>query len=203
LPPSFFSRLNVSRVELLVGTGGFAVLIPSDPSTRLESDTFIGRTSPFAFGPSERKKMKVTMMLADHAQVADGKLFISGGGWNVTGPGPVPFAIALYIEVPWDRTNTKHTFKLELLDADGEPVTVETPEGTQPILGEGEFEVGRPTGMKPGTPVAIPLAFGFQSPPPLPPGGRYVWQLHIDGETDEDWRLTFSTRPNGPQSLAA
>ena len=144
--------------------------------------------------------MKVTMMLADHAQVAEGKLFIAGGGWTVTGPGPVPFAIALYIEVPWDRTNTKHTFKLELLDADGEPVAVETAEGAQPILGQGEFEVGRPAGLKPGTPVAIPLAFGFPSPPPIPPGGRYVWQLSIDGETDEDWRLTFATRPDEPFS---
>ena len=28
------------------------------------------------------------MMLADHAQVADGKLFISGGGWSACEPGP-------------------------------------------------------------------------------------------------------------------
>lgn len=44
--------------------------------------------------------MKVTMMLADHAEVAEGKLFINGGGWTVTGPGPIPFGIALFIEVP-------------------------------------------------------------------------------------------------------
>jgi hypothetical protein len=146
--------------------------------------------------------MKVTMMLADHAEVAEGKLFINGGGWTLTGPGPVPFAIALYIEVPWDQTNTKHTFRLELLDADGRPVTAETPAGTQPIFAEGDFEVGRPPGMKPGTPVAFPAAINFASPPAIAPGGRYVWQLTIDGETDEDWRLTFSTRPNG-HSLAA
>jgi hypothetical protein len=146
--------------------------------------------------------MKVTMMLADHAEVAEGKLFINGGGWTLTGPGPVPFAIALYIEVPWDQTNTKHTFRLELLDADGRPVTAETPAGTQSIFAEGDFEVGRPPGMKPGTPVAFPAAINFASPPAIAPGGRYVWQLTIDGETDEDWRLTFSTRPNG-HSLAA
>jgi uncharacterized protein DUF6941 len=144
------------------------------------------------------------MMLCDHAEVAEGKLFINGGGWTVTGPGPVPFAIALYIEVPWDRTNTKHTFKLELLDLDGQAITTEMRDGEEhPIMAEGDFEVGRPPGMRPGTPVAIPLAFGFPSPPPIPSGGTYVWQLSIDGGTDEDWRLTFSTRPNGPQSLAA
>lgn len=192
-------------VEPPVGTGGFAVFSPSDGLSKMERGMFSRPRVPLALGPEAkgRTKVKVTMMLADHAQVADGKLFINGGGWTITGPGPVPFAIALYIEVPWDRTNTKHHWRLELLDADGEPVTVERDDGTQPIFAEGDFEVGRPPGLKPGTPVAIPLAFGFPSPPPLPPGGRYVWQLTIDGKTDEDWRLTFSTRPNGPQSLAA
>src|SRR6267154_2812745 len=33
--------------------------------------------------------MRATMMLADYAQIADGKLFISGGGWSTCGPGPV------------------------------------------------------------------------------------------------------------------
>jgi hypothetical protein len=147
--------------------------------------------------------MKVTMMLADHAEVAEGKLFINGGGWTVTGPGPIPFGIALFIEVPWDRANTKHKFKLELLDSDGEPVTVETPEGEQPIVGEGEFEVGRMPGIKPGTPLPFPFALNFAPPPPIPPGGQYVWQLSIDGKSDDDWRLTFSTRTAGPQSMAA
>ncbi len=30
--------------------------------------------------------MRATMILADHAQVADGKLFISGGGWSSAPP---------------------------------------------------------------------------------------------------------------------
>jgi hypothetical protein len=50
--------------------------------------------------------MKVTGILCDYAVVADGKLYISGGGWNVTGPEPSQSAIALLFEVPWDRTNT-------------------------------------------------------------------------------------------------
>ncbi|HEX6654712.1 MAG TPA: hypothetical protein VF153_00720, partial [Candidatus Limnocylindria bacterium] len=62
--------------------------------------------------------MKVTLMLADFAQVSDGKLTIVGGGWSVTAPG-VPSAIAMYVQVPWDRANMKHQVRLELLDADG------------------------------------------------------------------------------------
>ena len=40
--------------------------------------------------------MKVTLMLADAAQVSEGKLHILGGGWSVTGP-PAPSAIALLV----------------------------------------------------------------------------------------------------------
>ena len=50
--------------------------------------------------------MKATLMLADYATVSDGKLSIVGGGWSVTGPEPVPFGIALLIQVPWDQANS-------------------------------------------------------------------------------------------------
>jgi hypothetical protein len=138
--------------------------------------------------------MKVTMLLADYAQAAEGKLNIIGGGWNITGPLPAPFAIALLLEVPWDRTNEPHHFKLELVDSDGHPVLVPTPDGERPLSIETDFEVGRPPGVKPGTPLPFPLALNI-GPQPLAPGGRYEWRLTVDDESAEDWRLAFSTRP--------
>ena len=36
--------------------------------------------------------MKATLLLADAAQAAEGKLYVLGGGWSVTGPGPAPMA---------------------------------------------------------------------------------------------------------------
>ncbi len=138
--------------------------------------------------------VKVAMLLADYAQVADGKLNVIGGGWSIAGPG-APFAIALDVKVPWDQTNMQHTLRLELVDADGQPVMIETPDGEQPLVIEGQFEVGRPAGVKPGTPIDCAAAFNFAPGPPLAPGGRYEWRLSIDGETDEDWTLPFSTRP--------
>jgi hypothetical protein len=141
--------------------------------------------------------MKVTMMLADAAQAVEGKLYILGGGWSITGPEPAPSAIAVYIQVPWDRTNVQHNFRLELLDSDGQPVTAEGPDSSEePIVIEGGFEVGRPAGLKPGTPIDVPLAVNI-APLPLPAGGRYEWRLSIDGEGSEDWSLPFSTRPAG------
>jgi hypothetical protein len=46
--------------------------------------------------------MRATLLLADYAVVANGKLTIVGGGWMITGPDPLPFAIALKLEVPSD-----------------------------------------------------------------------------------------------------
>ena len=140
--------------------------------------------------------MKVTMLLADSAQAVGGKLYILGGGWSITGPGPVPSAIALKIEVPRDLAARRHNLVLELLNADGQPVTVPTPPdgAQQPIRMEGQFETGIPTGLIPGTPIDAVLALNIL-PLPLPPGARYTWQLSIDGDTREEWQVSFSTRP--------
>ena len=147
--------------------------------------------------------MKVTMLLADSAQAVEGKLYVLGGGWSVTGPMPSPMALAIKIEVPWSEANVKHRIRLELLDSDGQPVTATGPDGAQTGIEVGaEFEVGRPAGQKPGTPIDVPLAMNF-APMPLPPNSRFEWRLSIDDETDEDWRVAFSTRaiPNHASPL--
>jgi hypothetical protein len=148
------------------------------------------------------RSTKVTAMLADHAAVAEGKLYLSGGGWTITGPDPMPFAIAMLIEMPWDSAGVQHTAKLELIDSEGNPVMGDTPAGTQePIAIHGGFGMTPGPELRRGTPLQMPLALNV---PPLmiPPGGRYEWRVEIDGETHEDWRLGFTTRP-GSQSQAA
>lgn len=133
--------------------------------------------------------MKVTLLLADAAQVADGKLHILGGGWSITGP-PAPSAIAILVEIPWDQTNRRLEWRLELVDSDGYPVL--TPE-QEPIMMGGEFEVGRPPGTPQGASIGLPLALNL-APLPLAPASRYEWRFTIDDESREDWRLAFSTR---------
>jgi hypothetical protein len=145
----------------------------------------------------EVEKMKVTMLLADAAQVAGGKLQIIGGGWSVTGPQPVASALAVLIQVPWMEANTKHVWELTLYDGDGHPVAFPDPEGqAQEIRLASEFEVGRPPGVTPGTLLEAPFAVSL-GPLPLAPGSRYVWRLTIDGRGDENWQVAFSTRPEG------
>jgi len=139
--------------------------------------------------------VKVTMLLADFAQVADGKLTIVGGGWSLTGPEVVPFGIAMLIQVPWDRANERHVMRLELVDADGQQVMVEAEEGEeQPVVffDDFQFEVGRPPGLKPGTFLDFPVAIN-SAPLPLEPG-TYEWRLTIDGASDADWRIPFTVR---------
>lgn len=113
----------------------------------------------------------------------------------------MPFAIALKLEVPWDQANRRHKLILQLVTADGNTVQVTTEQGEQPIQLEGEFEVGRPPGIAPGTPIDMPLSIS-SGPIPLPPGSRYVWRLLINGEHDEDWELAFSTRPGQVRAIA-
>ena len=140
-------------------------------------------------------------MLADYAQAAEGKLNVIGAGWTVTGPAPSPFAIGLIFDVPWDRANEKIEFSLELVDQDGASVLVDTPQGQAPLVIAGGFEVGRPAGTKPGTPLAFPMGINL-GPPPLQPGGRYEWRLTVDGESQDDWRLAFGVRAAAPGATA-
>ena len=137
--------------------------------------------------------MKVTMILADFAQVVNGKLYIMGGGWSIIGPEPCPTAIAIKIEVPWSQTNQKHNLKVELLDSAYHPVLVSTQVGNSPLIISADYEVGRPAGLIQGTSLDVPIAFNI-APMPLEPGKRYIWKLTIDGHTNDDWQVAFSTR---------
>jgi hypothetical protein len=121
--------------------------------------------------------MDVTMLLCDRAQVAEGKLYVLGGGWNqAQAGGAFPVEVAILVAVPWTATNEKHPFNLVLVTDDGEQVEIDE----NAIQIAGEFEVGRPPGVKPGTSLnqAMVFKFGmFQ----LPLGG-YVFEFSIGGK---------------------
>jgi hypothetical protein len=137
------------------------------------------------------------MLLADSAQVADGKLFILGGGWSVAGPDPTPSAVAIKVGVDTHEFNTAHHWELFLEDADGQPVRFETPEGSQVIEVRGDFSATAPDDVPVGTPVDVPIAVNF-GPIPLRDGQRYTWRLVIDGETLPGALVSFTTRPPRP-----
>ena len=85
------------------------------------------------------------LMLTDYSEAVNGKLYLTGGGWNVLRLPEMPhewsFHIGLGIDVAWHETNSPH----ELV------VTIQDPDGVE--LGEGltaNFETGRPPGMPQG-----------------------------------------------------
>jgi hypothetical protein len=129
--------------------------------------------------------VKATLMLADSAQVAEGKLFILGGGWSITS-GALPSALAIKIEVPWNDANRPHTMTIRLLDSDGNEVL---------DLANETFEVGRPAGIPTGTAIDHLLAIQMGPLTMLEHGQRYVWELSIDGNVSDDWRCAFYVRP--------
>jgi hypothetical protein len=137
--------------------------------------------------------MKVTMLLCDSAQVADGKLYLLGGGWSFVGPDPAPMAIAVKIDVPWTDGDVPHQWNLELSDEDGSPVFLPTQNGNEALIVSGEFQANRPDDLRPGTPLDVPLVVNF-GPLPLATGARFIWKFFIDGESAEDWQASFSTR---------
>ena len=137
--------------------------------------------------------MRVTMLLADSAHVAYGKLYVWGGGWSVMGPGPTPMSIVMRIEVPTEQTGRDHQWSLALVDEDGRAVLC-AEHGTHPIERSGAFHTHPMAGNRPGVPADFVLAVdaGVVA---VPPGGRYVWIATIDDETSEDWQLAFTSRP--------
>ena len=86
------------------------------------------------------------LMLTDHSEVLNGKVYAMGGGWNMLHFGELPvehgFGIAFGLDVPWDQTNQRHTLRLEIEDPDGARLGDEF---------SFEFETGRPPGLVPGS----------------------------------------------------
>jgi hypothetical protein len=117
------------------------------------------------------------MLLCDAAESVGGKLYILGGGWStLLRPNfPTNMALAVKLGVPWHETNRQITLRAELLTDDGQPVELDG----NPVHAEGQMEVGRPPGIRPGTSLDAPFVLNFGGVV-LGPGG-YVWQLTVDG----------------------
>lgn len=135
--------------------------------------------------------MQVDIMLADFAEVHQGKLFVSGAGINLmmippTEPYVLNFGVGLTVTIPWTATNQNHRLRIALVDSDEAVVQiVQTPPGVVVpdedkgvILGS--FNVGRSPSMEVGEDSLVPLAFQFPNLP-VPHPGTYKLTVQIDG----------------------
>lgn len=117
------------------------------------------------------------LILADGAEATNGKIFILGGGVDrhlAAGfPAPLNADVAFSFLVEWGETNNRHAVSLKILDEDDKPIAT--------VL-DGEFEVGRPPGAKPGQDLRQLIA--VRGPlPPIPKPGAYKIVLELNGKT--------------------
>lgn len=126
--------------------------------------------------------LQVQLVLCDAAQAEpSGKVHMLGAGWSTT-RSPTSHAVAVLIKVPWDRANQRLPLTLVLLDADGAPVRLETPDGSVTTVEQrGEIEVGRPPGLAAGSMLDAAFALNVPSLPLAP--GRYEWRLEVAEHT--------------------
>jgi len=82
------------------------------------------------------------VILADYAEIVNGKLYLVGGGWDaVTLHRPdraQQFGIAVALRVPWQETNQSHHVTVKVTDDDAKTTLVKV---------EADLEVGRPAGI--------------------------------------------------------
>ncbi len=123
------------------------------------------------------------LVLADYAEIVGGKLYLMGGGWDVltvnTGfPLTRPVGIAAAFSVPWNETNERRSVELDIQTEDGQSVGRVA----------GQFEVGRPAGIKQGQDQRLQLAANI--PLNLPAPGTYVIVAIVEGQ--EGARFPFN-----------
>jgi len=100
-------------------------------------------------------------ILADHAEVVAGKLYLMGGGWDTRYVKEVPsqgrLAVALGVRFGWEETNQPTPVH----------ITVEDDDGKQLVRAQANVNVGRPPHLPPGstqlTQLAIALPVNFQA----------------------------------------
>ncbi len=96
------------------------------------------------------------LTLANHAEVQNGLLYVSGAGWDTVTrsyqegeqPQPQHFSIAVSVLVPWMETNQPHRVVISVEDEDGHDKLMEA---------TADIEVGRPPGKVRGSDSRSPL----------------------------------------------
>jgi len=138
-------------------------------------------------------------MLCNHAEAADNRLFISGGGIDQTmcppaGPFGVHVGIGILISVPYTATNQAHRLEIRMVDEDQTFVQVTKPDGSmEDFFVAGDFNVGRPPGLPVGAAQNVPLAVNVGVGVPHP--GLYHFEVSIDGNVETRLPMTIMAGP--------
>ncbi len=84
-------------------------------------------------------------LIADFAEIANGKLYLMGGGWDsfylAETPAVIRMAIAVGVRFGWEETNRPAPIL----------ITIEDDDGKQLVKIDGTMNVGRPPHLAPGS----------------------------------------------------
>ena len=151
--------------------------------------------------------MDIDVILCNHAEAADGKLYLAGGGVNLSFVGPQPphvitLALGIVLHVPYTSTNQGHTLRIALVDEDGQGVVPYHVEGSPPpapIEATIPFNLGRPPIVSVGDEQTMPFAVNFVNLP-LSHLGLYSFIFEIDGTEmkRQTWRVNTAPQPAIP-----
>ena len=157
--------------------------------------------------------MKVTALLANHAEAVNNLLYTSGAGIDralvppgAPGPYGVHLAIGIIVKIPWTQTNQPHSLTVELIDADGAAVPVQTgPETFAPFKAEMQFNVGRPPTLEVGEEQSVSLAISMPQLP-FPALGSYRFVVYIDQTQMDELSFRLVSQPgmtvgSGPTAI--
>ena len=146
------------------------------------------------------------VMVADHAEVLNGKLYAQGAGWtDMAQPmaqdgqaGINHIGIAASVLVGWNETNRRFPFRLRLIHEDGQEL----------MKIDAMMEAGRPAGIPQGSDLRSLMAVNAEIKFPRP--GSYELRAELDKGEDETEIRTASFRINpairlipGPQAAAS
>ncbi len=144
---------------------------------------------------------RLSLILADYAsQDSEGKIGLLGAGWIHTSTPTPAQAVAAFIEVPGEYTNTQFAFELVLEDQHGHPHRVPNPLGGegQPLrVGQNLIAMALP-GAPRTAPSVVPFVVGLAPGMTLTPDSTYTWRLTIDGDRVRSMCSSFYVRPNQP-----
>lgn len=143
---------------------------------------------------------KIDAVICDSSVVAEGKLYVQGGGWDNLGSPVFPFiqsriSLAAVVAVPYIETNKNHVLEIHLEHEDGQKMPLAPQVVTQdgaathtPTTIKAQFTFGRPATLPAGDSQMMPIAVNldqlrFESP------GAYSFVLSINGTEIE--RLGF------------
>jgi hypothetical protein len=131
------------------------------------------------------------LLVANHVEVINGLLYVSGGGWTehrrpLTPQGPAlsHLGIGVGVLVPWTATNQPHTLQIVIEDEDATPL----------LSIDGQINVGRPPTLPAGSEQSVLLGFPLNIL--FPHAGTYRAIAGVDeGGVSKHWTFRVVDLP--------